>query len=267
MYLTYLTSNLQANSQCKLFHHNFFFLFWRVCVCVYSEIRHPFTINHWQNTELVREDSYAKFPLLLFCTEGASACYFQHRMSLCDMSRRRRPVRLCVRDCVSVHTDQIRCNNKEFLVAVSASYLLCEPVCAERFSDSAWQESSACVDSRPSGATATRFDLDSHCRLFCVLGLAERQALDTPWTSRGTHFCALPPLKDQVSLFKAEGALCNPTAQAYSLCPFPFQSSSTVALLCRARCNVICEVVAVGLQRAPSRSSHCSSKECYCGLR
>ncbi len=88
--------------------------------------------------------------------------------------------------------------------------------CAERHrphgSNSVWQESSTCVDSRPSGAMAACFDLDSHCRLFCVLGLAEREALDTPWTSRGTHFCALPPLEDQVSLFKAEGALRNPTA-------------------------------------------------------
>lgn len=126
------------------------------------------------------------------------------------MSSGRRPVRLCVRDCVSVHTVQIRCN-KEFLVAVSNSYLLCELVWAERHRphcrDSLWQESSACVDSRPSGATVSVFDLHSHCRLFCVLGLAEREALDTPWMS-----CALPPLKDQVSLFKAEGALCNPTA-------------------------------------------------------
>ncbi len=101
---------------------------------------------------------------------------------------------------------------KSFWWRWALATLLWESVCAERFSDSAWQESSAYVDSRPSGATAARFDLDSHCRLFCVLGLAECEALDTPWTSRGTHFCALPPLKDQVSLFKAEGALCNPTA-------------------------------------------------------
>lgn len=47
-------------------------------------------------------------------------------------------------------------------------------------------------------------------------------------------------------------AYLEPLTQAHSLCHFPFQSSNSVALLCRARRNVICEVVAVGLQRAPS---------------
>lgn len=57
-------------------------------------------------------------------------------------------------------------------------------------------------DSRPSGATGAGFDLHSHCRLFCVLGLLSarhRIHLECP--------VPLPPLKDQVSLFKAEGAL------------------------------------------------------------
>lgn len=127
------------------------------------------------------------------------------------MSSGRRPVRLCVRDCVSVHTSvHIRCNKTVF-GGGRCSYLLWELVWAERHKpqgrDSLWQESSACVDSRPSGATGAGFDLHSHCRLFCVLGLlsARHQIhLECP--------VPLPPLKDQVSLFKAEGALWNPTA-------------------------------------------------------
>lgn len=127
------------------------------------------------------------------------------------MSSGRRPVRLCVRDCVSVHTSvHIRCNKTVF-GGGRCSYLLWELVWAERHKpqgrDSLWQESSACVDSRPSGATGAGFDLHSHCRLFRVLGLlsARHQIhLECP--------VPLPPLKDQVSLFKAEGALWNPTA-------------------------------------------------------
>jgi len=123
----------------------------------------------------------------------------------------RRPVRLCVLDCVSAHTSvHIQCNKTVFSGGRS-SYPSCELVWADRHRphgrDSLWQESSACVDSRPSGPTLAGFDLRSHCRLLCILGLLSarhRIHLECP--------VPLPPLKDQVSLFKAEGALWNPTA-------------------------------------------------------
>lgn len=92
----------------------------------------------------------------------------------------------CCKNCYQFNELKIQSSlsslNKEILVSVSSSYLLRKLVCTERHHAATWQQFSLTGELSMCGqqATVAVFDLYSNCRLFCVLGLAEHEALDTP---------------------------------------------------------------------------------------